>query len=680
MSTMITLKELDEKRQALNDFVVMSNDNDNIIKKRTGVQSIKAELEQACPFVKDYEPYPDFRVVNYIQDFVLYSSKLHEVEAFVENDYDEIKEYESLDEETKEEYKAKLYQYKDSMSVYYTNSPEPHPDRIFTQGGSYRLFCSYQNNPAYLVARKMRGTLEENGEGNFGLHFRTYMVYSAAVNELAIIERTMRRTGYLIADTTVKKRDAVPDGDPYADVRPFRNPNADPGIFYNFWGKELKKKQEQYDGKETLTGEQKAMILAPYNYRKFLNELIAVFQAARAESSNTIPETTKVALEDLLTKLFNDYVERMLQEYGKSFDIMLEKLNSWENRTTNAGHDAEEKVPTIVCYDSECEGETSSSCLERHINSFSQELVYNRLQQIAFSPRFKELGIPRYDFWDGEYENLRTQYKGKRGLPDEVRALFNTEDNSALFVKKVRVFIDDAVDECSKNGWNVSTKDMHNALEKAKAFYQEQFFKFNDRLEKTDLSEEEKTNAILGWLYFTKRTVSRIRWEGLSYTNAPLGNPDMRGVYFTFSHTGSGAIFDEMKSRFIEDSDDSEEKPGHKSLGRFNPLGNMNFDLTRLYEFLHREDDRVITVSQEDFEYAVFNGDFNQLLSDGERLGTKTKIKCLIQFFKDKFPKAWYDTVSENCGISKDSLKKVNYERGPQKMFKRCIEGIPLTK
>jgi len=677
---MITVKELDEKRQALHDFVVMSNDNDNIIKKRTGVQSIKAELEQACPYVKDYEPYPDFRVMNYIQDFVLYSSHLHDVEHFVERYYDEIKEYESLDEETKKAYAAKLWEYRDTTSVHYQNKPDPHPDQIFTHYGSYRQFCSYQNNKTYLVARKMRGALEESGEGEFSLHFRAYMLYNAAVNELAIIEKTMRRTGYIIADTTVKKRDELPDGDPYADVRAFKNPNADPGIFYNFWGKELKKNQEKYAGKESLTGEQKAMILAPYNYRKFLNELVAVFQAARAEVNNTIPETTKAALEDLLTKLFNDYVERMLQENGKSFDIMLEKLDSWENRTNSAGHDAEEKVPTIVCYDSECEGETSSSCLQRHINFFIHELVHNRLQQIAFSPRFRELGIPRYDFWNGEYEKLRDQYKGKRGLPDEIRALFNQEDNSALFVKKVRVFIDSAVDECAKNGWNVSTTDMANALEQAKAFYQEQFFKFNERLEKTDLPEEDKTNAILGWLFFTKRTVSRIRWEGISYTNVPRGKPDMRGAYFTFSYTGSGAIFDEMKSRFLEDSANADKKPGYVRRGLFDPLGNMNFDLTRLYEYLHREDDRVIVVSQSDFEDAVFNGNFNQLLADGERLGTKTKIKCLIQFFKDKFPKKWYDTVSENSGISKDSLKKVNFERGPQKKFKRCIEGIPLTK
>ena len=135
-----------------------------------------------------------------------------------------------------------------------------------------------------------------------------------------------------------------------------------------------------------------------------------------------------------------------------------------------------------------------------------------------------------------------------------------------------------------------------------------------------------------------------------------------------------------MKSRFLEDSANADKKTGYVRRGLFDPLGNMNFDLTRLYEYLHREDDRVIVVSQSDFEDAVFNGNFNQLLADGERLGTKTKIKCLIQFFKDKFPKKWYDTVSENSGISKDSLKKVNFERGPQKKFKRCIEGIPLTK
>lgn len=677
---MITLKELDEKREALRGFVMMSNDNDNIVQKRTGIQSIKTELEEACPFVKDYEPYPDFGVISYIQDFVVYSSHLHDIEGFVEGCYNEIKEYESLDEETKKRYANKLVEHQQTTSIHYQNSAEPHPDRIFTQFGTYRQFCSYQTSKAYIVARKMRGDLEVKGEGNFSLHFRAYMLYSAASNELASVEKTMRRIGYLIADTSIKKRDGTYDGDPYADVKPFKNPNADPGIFYNFWGKSLKKKQEQYEGKDTLTGEQKAMIYAPYNYRKLLNELVAIFQSARAELQNTIPDATKKSLEDLLSKLFDDYVERCIQEHGKSFDILLEKLDSWENRTNCAGHDAEEKVPSIVCYDSECNGECSSSCIQRHINFFIHDLIHNRLQQIAFSPQFRTLGIPRYDFWDADYERLREQFKGKRALPDDIRALFNQEDNSALFVKKVRVFIDSAIAECESNGWNISTNDMEKTLAKAKSFYQEQFFKFNERLDNSDLSEEDRTNAVLGWLFFTKRTVGRIRWEGVTYTNIPRGRPDMQGAYFTFSVTGSGAIFDEMKRRYLEDIADDKKAPKVVRLGIFEPLGNMKFDLTRMYEFLHREDQRVIIVSKADFDYAIFNGDCNQLLKDGKTLGTTTKIKCLIQFFKEKFPKKWYDTVSENSGISKESLKKVNYERGTLKKFKECIEGIPLSK
>lgn len=676
---MITHKELDEKRQALHNFVVMPNDNDNIVQKRTGIQSIKTELEDECPFVKDYDPYPDFGVINYVQDFVLYSSHLHDVEHFVERYYNEIKEYESLDEATKKTYADKLVEYRQTTFVEYQNRAEPHPDRIFTQHGTYRQFYSYQTNKAYIIARKMRGDLEEKGEGDFSLHFRAYMLYNAAINELATVEKTMRRIGYLIADTSVKKRDDVPEGDPYADVRPFRNPNADPGIFYNFWGATLKKKQEQYQGKETLTGEQKAMILAPYNYRKLLNELVAIFQAARAEQKNQIPDATKNALEEMLTKLFNNYVERMIQEHGKSFDVLLEKIDTWENRTNCAGHDAEEKVPTIVCYDSECEGECSSSCIQNHINFFIHELAHNRLQQIAFSPKFRELGIPRYDFWEGEYENLRNQYKGKRGLPDDIRALFNQEDNDAMFVKKVRVFIDSAVAECANNGWNISTSAMAATLAKAKEYYQEQFFKFNERLDNTDLTDEDKMNAALGWLFFSRRTVGRIRWEGISYTNVPLGKPDMRGAYFTFSVTGSGAIFDEMKRRFLEDFDT--EKPAENTFHRnlFEPLGNMQFNLTRLYEYLHREDDRVILVSQSDFEYAVYNGDFNQLLEDGTTLGTRTKIKVLIQFFKERFPDKWYDTVSDNCGIKKKVLSNINFDRDTTRLFKRCIEGIPLS-
>lgn len=673
------MKDLDEKRQALNDIVLMPNDNDNIVQKHTGIISIKTELEQEYPFVKDYEPYPDFGVINYVQDFVIYRSSLHEIAAFVDGCFDEIKEYESLDEDTKKQYADKLVKYNQAESIHYSNIAEPHPDRIFTRYGSYRKFVSYQNHPLYKVARKMHDDLEERGEGEFDLHFRAYMLYCAAVNDLAKTEKTMRRIGYLVADTTVKKREVFPEGDPYADVRPFKNPNADPGIFYNFWGKNLKRMQDKYTGKDMLTGEQKATIYAPFNYRKLLNELIAIFQSARAEFKGTVPEETKKALEDLLTKLFNDYVDRTIQEHGKSFAVLLEKLLSWENRTNNAGHEAEEKVPTIVCYDVDCEGETSSSILQRHIDVFIHELIHNRLQQIAFSSRYRELGILLYDFWDTEFESLREQFKGKRGLPDDIRALFNQEDNSALFVKNVRVFIDSAVQECSNNGWNISTADMQKTLTKAKAFYQDQFFKFNERLDKTDLSETDKTNAVLGWLYFTRRTVGRIRWEGLTYTNVPRGTPDMRGAYFTFSVTGSGAIFDEMKRRFLEDAAVGEEMPTTDTQGRFEPLGNMRFNLTRLYEFLHREDERVIIVSQSDFEYAVFNADFNQLLKDGAVLGTKTKIKCLIQFLKEKFPKKWYDTVCENSGISKESLKKVNYDRDALRKFRKCIEGIPLS-
>lgn len=676
---MITHKQLDEWRVALHNFVAMSDENDNIEKKRTGVLSIKTEIEQECPFVKHYEPYPDFGVLNYTTSLFMYQGYMYEIERFVSNEYDKIKEYENLDQETIDEYAAKLEQYKQTQSVHYTDRIGPHPDQIFTQNGSYRKFRSYQTDKTYALAIKLRKALEKAGEGDFDLHFKVLMLYNAASNDLAKIEKTMRRMGYIIADTTVKARNEVSDGDPYADVKPFRNPNADPGIFYNFWGKSLKKKQEQYKDKEILTGEEKATFLAPYNYRRLILEFVGIFQAARAEIANQIPDKTKKEIEDLLTKLFDDYVNRTIQEYGTSFEVLSEKIFSWENRTINAAHDAEDRVPTIVCLDSETNGETHSTCIQRHINFFCYDMVHARLQQIAFSPRNINLDFLRYDFWGDNYNSLADQYKGKRGLPDEYRALFNQDDNTAFFIKKVKEYIDMAVEELTSNGWRISTYFMSKTLAKARTFYQDLFFKFTQRLENAPLSDEEKKNAALGWLFFTKREVSHIRWEGITYTNLPPGKPDMRGAYFTFTTTGSGEIFDEMRRRYLEDVDGKEPDSTSIHLGIFDPLNNAVLKLDRLYEFLTRDDIHVIRVSKDDFEYAVFNADFNQILKDGEDLHTKTKVKCLIQFLKEKFPKKWYDAVSRNCGIEKESLKKVNFDRGPQKKFKECLSGIPLT-
>ena len=678
MMAMITRKELDEKQEALRSFVVMTNENDNIEKKRAGVQSIKTELEEECPFVKDYEAYPDFGIVNYIQDFVLYRSHLHEIEGFVDGEYAQIQEYETLDEETKKCYADKLVEYNQATSVHYTNKSDPHPDRIFTRYGSYRRFVSYQNLPIYKVARKMRRDVEEKGEEDFSLHFRAYMLYNAAVNELATIEKTMRRMGYLIAETTIVKRSALPEGDPYADVVPFRNPDADPYIFYNFWGASLKKKQEQYSKKEVLTGDQKATFLAPFNYRKLLLEFVRLFQSARADSVIEVPELTKKELESLLSKLFNDFVERVNQEFGTSFEVLAEKCATWENRTINAAHDAEDRVPTIICLDSESDGEVSSSRIRKFIEDYCRDIIQQRLLQHAFSPRNRDIGVLRYDFWGDDYAGLVEKYKGKRGLPDDLRALFRQEDNSNLFVKKVKGFIDEAIDECAKNGWRVGTREMARTLDKAKTFFQDQFYKYNQHLEDTDLSLEEKNNASLGWIYFARRDVGRVRWEGKTNTFIPAGQPNMRGVYFTFSAMGCGQIFDDMKRRFIEDSSLPTLDPPQIRAGLFEPRGNATLNLDRLYEYLTREEVHVIIVSKSDFEYAVKNADFNQIFKDAETLKKTVRVKCLIQYLKEYFPKNWIEAVSRNCGKSKDSLKKINYERDGLKQFNVCIRSIPI--
>ncbi len=129
----------------------------------------------------------------------------------------------------------------------------------------------------------------------------------------------------------------------------------------------------------------------------------------------------------------------------------------------------------------------------------------------------------------------------------------------------------------------------------------------------------------------------------------------------------------------LEDSEVEVDAPPTHNHGLFSPSGNQVLKFDRLYEFLHRSDSRVILVSQSDFEYAVYNADFNQIFKDAETLKSTTKVKCLIQILRDKFPDNWYDAVSRNCGIKKDSLKKINYERDTLKLFKRCLEGIPLT-
>ena len=679
MPTMITHKQLDEWRTALHNFVVMSDENDNIEKKRTGVLSIKTEIEQDCPFVKHYKPYPDFGILNYTTSLCLYQGHVYEIERFVSNEYDKIKEYENLDQETIAEYAAKLEHYKQAESVHYTDRIGPHPDQIFTQHGSYRKFRSYQTDETYALALKLRKALEKTGEGDFDLHFKVLMLYNAASNDLAKIEKTMRRMGYVIADTTVESRDEIQKSDPYVDVKPFRNPEADPYIYYNFWGTSLKKKQEQYQGKSTLTGEQMATFLAHYNLRKFEFELERIFQSARAEVYAKIPETTKKELEKLLSKLLDDYILRVGRDFGTTFDIMAERLASWENRTKSASNAVENKVPTIVCLDDESNGSCSSSCIERYIDVYCHEKVQDYLQKLAFSPGNHDIGILLYDFWGADYDGLVEQYRGKHGLPDNLRALFNKEDNTALFLNKVKDFLDDAIDECTKNGTRVGTREMSRTLAKTKAFFQDLFFKFNERLDDTDLSNEEKMNASLGWLYFSRRDVGRIRWTGITYTNPPVGMIDMRGLYFTFTYHGCGDIFDEMKRRFLEDSEVETPASTSHSLGLFSPNGNAPLKLDRLYEYLTREDERVIIISKADFEYAIYNADFNVIFKDAETLKSMTKVKCLIKLLKEHFTKSWYDAVSRNCGIAKTNLSNINFDRGTTKLFYRCIDGIPLT-
>ena len=676
---MITNKQLDDWRVALHNFVLMSNENDNIEKKRTGVLSIKTEIEQEYPYVKEYEPYPDFGVLNYTTSLFLCQGFISEVESFVEREYETIKEYEHLDKKTIEEYAAKLEQYKQTESVRYTDRLGPHPDQIFTQHGTYRKFCAYQDNKTYLLALKLRKDLEKKGEDGFHMQFKLLMLYNAACNDLLAIEKTMRRMGYLIADTSVQTRDEVKKEDPYADVKPFRNPEADPYIYYNFWGASFRSKQEQYAGKKSLTGEQRAVILANYNLRKLEYEFERIFQAAQADIIGEVPEATKRELEKLLSKLLNDFVERVGQDFGTSFDVISDKLSNWENRTVNASHNAEDKVPTIICHDDESDGECSSSCLQKFIDTYCHEWIQNYLQSLAFAPRNKEIGILLYDFWGDDYERMAEQYRGKRGLPDELRALYKQEDDTNLLLARVKEYLDQAIDECAKNGTRVGTREMSRTLAKVKSFFQDLFFKYNDKLDSTDLSSDEKLNASLGWIYFTRRQIGRVRWMGVTYTNPPPGMKDMRGLYFTFCVHGCGEIFDEMKRRFLEDSEVEVNTPPTHNYGLFSPSGNQVLKFDRLYEFLHRADERVILVSQSDFEYAVYNADFNQIFKDAATLKSTTKVKCLIQFLRDKFPDNWYDAVSQNCGIKKDSLKKINYERDTLRLFKRCLEGILIT-
>lgn len=679
MLTMITHTQLDEWRVALHNFVAMSDENDNIEKKRTGVLSIKTEIEQECPFVKHYEPYPDFGVLNYTTSLFMYQGYMYEIERFVSNEYDKIKEYENLDQETIDEYAAKLEQYKQTQSVHYTDRIGPHPDQIFTQNGSYRKFCSYQKDKTYALAIKLRKALEKTGEGDFDLHFKVLMLYNAACNDLAKIEKTMRRMGYVIADTTVKSRDEVQESDPYADVKPFRNPEADPYIYYNFWGASLKKKQEQYQGKTSLTGEQRATFLAHYNLRKFEFELERLFQSARAEVYGEIPETTKKELEKLLSTLIDDFILRVGQDFGTSFDVLADKLASWENRTKNASSAAENKVPTIVCYDDESNGSCSSSCIERHIDTYCHEKIQDYLRKLAFAPKNQDIGLLLYDFWGDEYEQLAEQYRGKHGLPDNLRALYKQEDNTNMFLDKVKEFLDAAIDECLKNGTRVGTREMSRTLAKTRTFLQDLFFKYNERLDDTELSDDEKINASLGWIYFSRRDIGRVRWMGVTYTNPPPGVKDMRGLYFTFSVLGCGEIFDEMKRRFLEDAAVETPAPEKQSQGLFSPKGYVPLKLGQMYAYLTREEDRVIIVSQADFEYAVYNADFNKILEDAENLKSRTKVKCLIQVLKDYFTDNWYDAVSRNCGIKKKVLSNINYDRDTTRAFKRCIDGIPLT-
>jgi hypothetical protein len=111
----------------------------------------------------------------------------------------------------------------------------------------------------------------------------------------------------------------------------------------------------------------------------------------------------------------------------------------------------------------------------------------------------------------------------------------------------------------------------------------------------------------------------------------------------------------------------------------FEPRGNATLTLDRLYEYLTREEVHVIIVSKSDFEYAVKNADFNQIFKDAETLKKTARVKCLIQYLKEYFPKNWIEAVSRNCGKSKDSLKKINYEREGLKQFRACIRSIPIT-
>ena len=677
---MITREELNQLQSELQNFSAIPNETDAIEKKRNAIMSIKNEIAEKCPFVKDYEPFPNFGIMSYFQAFVVYN--LHhysDVEHFIEKHFNDIVKWEHMDQKTKDEYAAKLREHTQTVSISFSDSSGVHPDQIFTQGGIYRKYASYLTSTTYQFARKLKKDLDEKGISDFSLYYRTFLLYSAAFNDLFAVEKAMRRMGYIIVEAGVTTRDAVPSGDPYDCVKPFRNPNADPYIYYNFWGASLKKKQEQYKGKEPATGDQKATYLANYNKFKLQLEFERLFQNARASVINELPESTKKEVEFIINKLLADFIARVRQDFGSSFVIMSEKLSDWDSRTVDAAHEAELRVPTIVCYDEQSNGETSSSSIQRYIVAYSHQAVHDQLLKIAFPPKVQSTGLLRYDFWGDDYGWLVEKHKGQRGLPDDLRALFNQDDNTALFVKKVKDFIDIAETECSKAGWHTDVQNMPMALAKAKEFYQDQFFKYIQRLNDLALSEEEINNASLGWLFFTRRTVGRIRWEGLTYTNPPVGKPNMSGLYFSFAVIGSGGIFDDMKRRFLEESFVTTPEVQKIYPDLFTPLGNMQLKLDRLYAYLNRSDERVVIVSKSDFEYAVKNADFNKLLEDAKELHSTVKVKILIQILRPKFPKEWYTAVSQNCNIPKKSLKKINYDRTVYKNFKRCLEGIPLT-
>ena len=635
---MISKEYLEERLQALHDFVELPNDSVNIEKKRKGIQSIETELAQVCPSVREYEPYPDYGVMNYQQDFArLPQTTMQKIVSFVAQQYSTIKEYEGIDEGTKKLYNNKLKEYY-RPSFYIAPVNPDDPDCIFMSDGSYRQFCSYQSNKAYLVARKMRGVLEEKGEEYFLLHFHIYLLYSAAINELAEVEKAEQAISILI-----KRRDGTPEARPNDD-NVFPDPESSPEAYNSL----------------------------------LLLEFIRIFQSAEAALMNTVPEGTKEEIGDILTRLVDNYWEWAKKKYGSSFEMLSQKLSSWENLIADIAQQTEEKIPRIVCYDSQASGDTSSSCIKRYIISNCKNQVNNHLRQLAFCPRGREIGIIHYNFWGDNYETLVEQYRGKRGLPDAFRALFKQEDNDALLKKKVVALIAQAIDESQGNATKTDSDIKSLVLAKVKAYCQQLFFSYCEYLEGSSLSKIEKDNASLGWIYFTKVIVGNIAIPKHSYTEGSMVNHVGGDEANTLLSLGSGEIFEDMRSRFIIDNSSLPTIPNNAHCNRFVPQGNKKLKLDRLYEYLSRDDVRVIIVSKTEFENAVYNADVTKLFEDAESLGSKTKVKILIQVLKSYFPVEWYDAVSGNCGMNKTELSNINYQRSSMKEFKKVLKSIPL--